>query len=32
MNPNASWLIVNGNRLQIKRKPFEKVIDSLEVI
>ncbi len=32
MNPNAGWLIVNGNRLQIKRKQFEKVIDSLEVI
>ena len=30
--PNAGWLIVNGNRLQIKRKQFEKVIDSLEVI
>ena len=32
MNMNAGWLIVNGNRLQIKRKQFEKVIDSLEVI
>ena len=32
MDPNAGWLIVNGNRLQIKRKQFEKVIDSLEVI
>ena len=32
MNTNAGWLIVNGNRLQIKRKQFEKVIDSLEVI
>ncbi len=31
-NPDASWLIMNGNRLQIKRKQFEKVIDSLEVI
>ena len=32
MNTNAGWLIVNGNRLQIKRKQFEKVIDSLEGI
>ncbi|MGM9600321.1 MAG: excisionase [Faecousia sp.] len=31
-NPDASWLIMNGNRAQIKRKQFEKVIDSLEVI
>ena len=31
-NPNANWLIMNGNRIQIKRKQFEKVIDSLDVI
>jgi len=31
-NPDASWLIMNGNRVQIKRKQFEKVVDSLEVI
>lgn len=31
-NPEASWLIMNGNRAQIKRKQFEKVIDSLDVI
>lgn len=31
-SPDAGWLIMNGNRLQIKRKQFEKVIDSLEVI
>ena len=31
-NPDANWLIMNGNRLQIKRKQFEKVIDELEVI
>jgi len=31
-NPEASWIIMNGNRAQIKRKQFEKVIDSLEVI
>ena len=31
-NPDANWLIMNGNQLQIKRRQFEKVIDSLEVI
>ena len=31
-NPDASWLIMNGNRVQIKRRQFEKVIDSLDVI
>ena len=31
-NPDANWLIKNGNRIQIKRKQFEKVIDSLDVI
>ena len=31
-NHDANWLIMNGNRLQIKRKQFEKVIDELEVI
>ena len=31
-NPDANWLIRTGNRLQIKRKQFEKVIDELEVI
>lgn len=31
-NPDASWLIMNGNRVQIKRRQFEKVIDSLVVI
>ena len=30
--PDASWLIMNGNRVQIKRRQFEKVIDSLDVI
>lgn len=29
---NASWLITNGNRIQIKRKQFEKIIDELEKI
>lgn len=31
-NPDANWLIMNGNRIQIKRRQFEKVIDSLDVI
>ena len=31
-NPNANWLIMNGNRIQIKRKQFEKVIDPLNAI
>ena len=30
--PDAPWLIMNGNRAQIKRKLFEKVIDTLDVI
>ncbi len=31
-NQDANWLIMNGNRVQIKRKLFEKVIDTLDVI
>ena len=31
-NKNAGWLIMNGKRIQIKRKQFEKVIDTLDVI
>ena len=31
-NPDAGWLIMNGNRAQIKRRQFEKFIDSLDVI
>ncbi|HDE7337672.1 TPA: excisionase [Staphylococcus aureus] len=31
-NKNANWLIMNGNRIQIKRKQFEKIIDSLDAI
>lgn len=31
-NPHAGWLIMNGNRLQIKRKKFEKIIDDLDQI
>ena len=29
---NANWLIMNGNRIQIKRKQFEKIVDTLDVI
>lgn len=31
-HPNANWLIMNGSRVQIKRKQFEKMIDSMGVI
>ena len=31
-NQTASWVIMNGNRVQIKRKQFEKIIESLDVI
>jgi excisionase family DNA binding protein len=31
-NKNATWLIMNGNRIQIKRKQFEKIIDTLDAI
>lgn len=31
-NPSANWLMMNGNRIQIKRKQFEKWIDSLDAI
>ncbi|HEN7018729.1 TPA: excisionase [Streptococcus agalactiae] len=29
---NTNWLIMNGNRIQIKRKQFEKIIDTLDAI
>lgn len=28
-NLDANWLIMNGNRIQIKRRQFEKIIHSL---
>ena len=31
-NFDAGWVIVNGNRIQIKRKQFEKIIDTLDEI
>lgn len=31
-NLNAGWVLMNGNRIQIKRKKFEQLIDAYEVI
>ncbi len=31
-NPTAGWIFLNGNRIQIKRKKFEKIIDTLDAI
>ena len=31
-NLTAGWVLMNGNRIQIKRKAFEKIIDTLDVI
>ena len=31
-NPRAGWVILNGNRIQIKRRHFEKIRDGLDVI
>lgn len=31
-NLNAGWVLMNGNRIQIKRKKFEKLIDEYEII
>lgn len=31
-NPNAKYLLHNGNRIQIKRVLFERFIDSLDAI
>ena len=31
-NKNANWLIMNGNRIQVKRKQFEKIIATLNAI
>ena len=31
-NKNANWLIMNGNRIQVKRKQFERIIDTLNAI
>ncbi|KAI4439690.1 hypothetical protein C824_002177 [Schaedlerella arabinosiphila] len=29
---NAKWLFMNGNRIQIKRKQFEKILDEVDTI
>ena len=29
---NSGWVIMNGNRIQIKRKKFEKIIDDIDII
>ena len=31
-NLDSGWVIMNGNRVQIKRKQFEKIVDTLDVI
>lgn len=31
-NLDFGWVIVNGNRIQIKRKQFEKIIDTQDEI
>lgn len=31
-NPNANFVLSNGNRIQIKRKLFEQFIDNTSVI
>lgn len=31
-NPNANWILWNGNRPQIKRVPFERYINSVNTI
>ena len=31
-NLNLGWVIMNGNRIQIKRKKFEKIIDDIDII
>jgi excisionase family DNA binding protein len=31
-NTASGWVILNGNRIQIKRKQFEKLIDTLDAI
>ena len=31
-NKNADYLLLNGNRVQIKREKFEKFVDGLDAI
>lgn len=30
--PTPDWVVMNGNRVQVKRKAFERFIDSTDVI
>lgn len=30
--PTAGWVLMNGNRILIKRRMFEKMLDSTDVI
>lgn len=30
--PTPDWVVMNGNRIQIKRKLFERMLDSVDVI
>lgn len=31
-NLDSGWVIMNSNRIQIKRKQFEKIVDTLDFI
>lgn len=31
-NPHARWVLMNGNRIQIKREQFEKFLDETNAI
>ncbi|HDX6889984.1 TPA: excisionase [Clostridioides difficile] len=31
-NLDSGWFIMNSNRIQIKRKQFEKIVDTLDFI
>ena len=31
-NIGSNWVIMNGNRMQIKRKQFKKILDKLDAI
>jgi len=31
-DPSADWLVMNGNRILIKRKQFEKMLDCTDTI
>ena len=30
--PTPGWVVMNGNRVQVKRKVFERMIDATDVI